>query len=327
MSRRLPPLNALRAFEVAARTGSFTRAAETLRVSQGAISRQIAHLEAFLQIPLFDRKGKQLTLTQHGLAYSRVVTSALEQIERETQRLLPTGRQLSLRIKTFPSFAERWLVPRLGGFQATHPDVDVQITTSMQAAELLQEHVDLTIERVSLRQRDAIYDPLFEIELVPVCTREHVIGPPPIEKPADVLQHPLLHALNRPNDWKRWLETAGVSELTIPRGLEFGNSSMVYQAAAHGAGIAIAQSRFVEDDVADGRLVAPFKLAVPTGEIYYLVSLPKQSYAASAFRDWVLAESRNRRVHFGTDSGAVSLSAHANPFLNISTAAQRDPSI
>jgi LysR family glycine cleavage system transcriptional activator len=290
MGRRLPPLNALRVFDVAARTGTFTRAADDLRVSQGAISRQIAHLEEFLGTKLFDRDGRQVKLTQIGRDYARIIARAFEQVEHETQRILPTGRRRSLRIQIFPSFAIRWLVPRLGSFHAAFPDIDVQITTSMQPTDLAYEDVDLTIERTRGRQVGSRYDLLFEIELLPVCNPKFLSGPDPIRHPKDVLDHVLLHALNRRSDWQRWLSAAGIEQTESAGGLEFGNSSLVYQAAANGVGIAIAQRRFVDLDLEVGRLVAPFDMALATGEIYYVVTRPNAPGAVVAFRDWLVSE-------------------------------------
>jgi LysR family glycine cleavage system transcriptional activator len=306
MNRRLPPLNALRAFEAAARTGSFTLAAQELQVSQSAISHQIAHLEEFLGIKLFERHARQVKLTREGTEYSLAMATAFEMIEHETYRLSRSGQRQSLRIKAFPTFTIRWLLPRLGAFHALHPDIDVQITTSMVPADLSREDVDLTLEHQNGRQSGARYDHLFDVELVPVCSARLIKGPPPIERPEDLLGHVLLHGLNRLPDWKLWLDANGLKVPIDARGLRFGNSHLVYQAAANGIGVAIAQPRFVEDDISTGRLIAPFPTLIKTDEIYYLVSLPTKiaSPVVATFREWLLSETqRPLLLTLGSDPG------------------------
>lgn len=293
-TRRLPPLNALRAFDAAARTGSFTLAARELDVSQSAISHQVSHLEAFLGVRLFVRRARHVELTREGAEYSMAMATALQLIESESHRLSRIGRRQSLRIKAFPTFTIRWLLPRLGAFHALHPDIDVQITTSTMPADLAREDVDLTLDHQNGLQSGARYDYLFDIELVPVVGKLLMQAAPALDRPEDLLRQVLLHGLNRLDDWKIWLEGSGLRAPLLTRGLRFGNSHLVYQAAANGIGVAIAQPPFVEDDVANGRLIIPFPGRIRTGEIYYLVSLPSRSAAPAVdlFRDWVIAEAR-----------------------------------
>ena len=306
MNRRLPPLNALRAFEAAARTGSFTLAAQELDVSQSAVSHQVSHLEEFLGVKLFERHARHVKLTREGTEYSLAMGTAFELIERETHRLSRSGRP-SLRIKAFPTFTIRWLLPRLGSFHAQHPDIDVQITTSMAPAELSHEDVDLTLEHQKGRQPGVRYDHLFDVELLPVCSQLLLQGPPPIEAPEDLLRHVLLHGLNRLNDWKIWLEANGRKAPLLARGLRFGNSHLVYQAAANGIGVAIGQPRFVEDDIATGRLVAPFPTLITTAEVYYLASLPTRgaSPIVTTFRDWMIEEAHRPMLPSLTSQSVV----------------------
>jgi LysR family glycine cleavage system transcriptional activator len=300
--RRLPPLNALRAFNVAARTGSFTLAAQELQVSQGAVSRQIAHLEQFLGLQLFERHHREVHLTREGADYALAMAAAFEQIVQGTQRLWRNHQNPALRLKIFPTFAIRWLVPRLGNFHGQHPEIDVQITTSMQAAQLDREEIDLTVVRHPSPTRGLVFDPLFEIALLPVCSKQVLNGPPSIRQPKDLCRHVLLHAVNRVDDWQRWCDAVGVTVPIAPGGLQFGSSALVYQAASNGAGVAIAQDKFVDDDLVTGRLVAPFDRRVPTGESYYLVTRQENlsSPAVSAFRNWILCEARK-----GTNANSV----------------------
>ncbi len=294
VDRRLPPLNALRVFTVAARAGSFTLAAQELQVSQGAVSRQVAHLEEFLGLKLFERHHRLLKLTPEGAEYAVAMGVAFDQMVQGTQRLWRSQRNQSLRLKIFPTLAIRWLVPRLGGFHVLHPDIDVQITTSMQAAQLDREEIDLTVVSHMSPAKGLQQDPLFEVELLPVCSRHLLDRLSPIPRPEDLVNQILLHVVTRPEDWKRWFEGVGITTPIALGGLKFGDSALLYQAASNGAGFAMAQSRFVEDDLATGRLVSPCPKRIATGETYYLVTLAESasSPAIVAFREWILSEAR-----------------------------------
>jgi LysR family glycine cleavage system transcriptional activator len=294
VDRRLPPLNALRAFTVAARAGSFTLAAQELQVSQGAVSRQVAHLEEFLGLKLFERHHREVKLTREGAEYAMAMAAAFDQVVQGTQRLWRSQRNRSLRLKIFPTLAIRWLVPRLGGFHVLHPDIDVQITTSMQAARLDREEIDLTVVSQLSPMQGLQFDPLFDVELLPVCSRRLLDRLPPIHRPEDLIGQVLLHVVTRPDDWARWFKGLGITAPIALGGLGFGDSALVYQAASNSAGFAMAQSRFVEDDLATGRLVSPCPQRIPTGETYYLVTLAESasSPAIVAFRDWILTEAR-----------------------------------
>jgi LysR family glycine cleavage system transcriptional activator len=290
--RKFPPLNALRAFEVAARTGSFTAAAAALRVSQSAVSRHVANLEEHLGLQLFQRNGREIKLTQDGAEYASVIWTAFNQLEDATQALVKRRQGRPLRISVFPTMGIKWLVPRLGRFHGLHPAIDVQITTSLRTARLDHDEADCTIELRDTPEPGVQYDPLVEIELLPVCSSSLMRRVPRLEQPRDLLKHYLLHSMNRPKDWQRWLDASGVPGVALDGGLKFGNSSLAYQAAMEGVGVAMAQRVFVEDDLREGRLVAPFPLSIKTGEIYFLACL-KTSIAirnVAAFRTWLLSE-------------------------------------
>jgi LysR family glycine cleavage system transcriptional activator len=292
IARRLPPLNAVRAFEVAARHSGFTLAAKELHVSQGAVSRQIANLEAYLDVKLFDRQLREVRLTWEGARYAEAIASALEQIETATKQLKAKASKRPLRIRIFPTMGIHWLVPRLGRFHAQHREVDVQITTSMEPAVLERDDVDFTVSFAPSDRAGTRSDPLFDVEIIPVCSPTVRDGPPGIRTPDDLLRQLLLHPLNRPNDWARWLEGVGIAAPKLNGGLQFGNSCLLYQSAVENTGVAIAQYRFVEDELVSGRLVAPFPQRVRTGESLYLTSFQNSTTtsAALAFRDWMLAE-------------------------------------
>lgn len=295
MARRLPPLNALRVFEETARCGSFTRAAQELFVTQGAVSRHIASLEAWLQVPLFERGRQGARLTPQGQAYYEAVRAGLDQIDFGTRQLRqgPDGRQL--RIKLPPTFAIRWLVPRLARFHARHPDIDVQITTSHQRADFDREEVDVSIHSHARPPQGPGLVRLFGETLLPVCAPGLLASGPPLRKPADLARHVLLCSMNRPHDWPQWLAAAGAQGIDGNGGLKFENAALAYQAAVDQLGVIVAILPFVSDDLASGRLVEPFALRAQTPGAYYLACNPARPKAArvQAFEDWVVQEARS----------------------------------
>lgn len=270
MTRRLPPLNALRAFEAAARCGNFTRAAQELFVTQGAISRHIATLEEWLGVKLFDRGRKGISLSSAGQTYFASMRVALDHIEHGTRQLLQSPDESLLRIKLPPTFAIRWLIPRLSRFHALHPKIDVQITTSHKPTDFDRDDVDVSIHSEPHPPTGPGYRLLFRETLVPVCAPGLLERDPPLKKPADLARHALLYSLNRPRDWSTWLAAAGVRGVDGNRGLKFENAGMAYQAAAEQLGVMVAVLPFVQDDLASGRLVTPFDLRVATEGGYFM---------------------------------------------------------
>lgn len=292
MSRRLPPLNALRAFEAAARCGNFTRAAQELCVTQGAVSRHVATLEGWLKVQLFERGRHGIQLTPPGQAYFGTVRAALDQIDYGTRQLQASPDERCLRIKLPPTFAIRWLVPRLARFHALHPRIDVQITTSHQRADFAREEVDVSIHSEPSPPSGLGYRRLFGETLLPVCAPGLLERGPPLARPADLAQHVLLCSMNRPNDWPAWLAAAGATGIDGNSGLKFENAALAYQAATDQLGVMVALRAFVRDDLAAGRLVAPLALEVETQGAYYLAyrsgqPLPER---VQAFEAWIVQE-------------------------------------
>jgi LysR family glycine cleavage system transcriptional activator len=291
MARRLPPLSTLRAFEAASRHASFTGAAQELFVSQGAVSRHIAALERWLRVQLFTRHARGIELTPKGAVFFRVVRGALDQLEHGARQLQQKPDDRSLRLKVPPTFAIRWLVPRLARFHALNPDVDVQITTSHQPVNFNRDDVGACIHSDVHPLADAQCRRLFGERLLPVCSpalRDVV----PLRVPADLRDAVLVCSLHRPRDWPTWLQAAGVEHVDGNDGIKVENSALAYQAAIDGLGVVIAQRTFVDDDLKSGRLVAPFGLVVPGDGSYYLAypaERPK-SEAVAAFEAWILRE-------------------------------------
>jgi len=293
MSRRLPPLNALRAFEAAARHLSFTRAAEELHVTQTAISHQIKALEERLGVRLFRRLPRGLLLTEEAQRFLPPVREAFDRIAAAAERLVAVGSSGTLTVSVLPSFASKWLVPRLGRFRAAHPDLDLRISASSQLVDFARDDVN-----VGIRMGRGVYpglrvERLFGEALVPVCSPRLREGAHPLQRPEDLAHHVLLHDEDT-SGWELWLELAGVSGISTRRGPIFTDSGMVVQAAAEGQGVALARRVLAAGDLAAGRLIQPFDVTIPHGLAYYLVcpeATADQAKIAS-FRSWLLAESR-----------------------------------
>jgi LysR family glycine cleavage system transcriptional activator len=292
MRRTLPPLNSVRAFEASARNSSFTLAAAELRVSQGAVSRHIACLEQWLQVKLFTRVHRGVELTPQGRLFFNVAKSTLDLLESGAAQLKRSPDENRLRLKLPPTFAMRWLVPRLVRFHALHPDVDVQITTSHANADFDREDVDISIYSWPEPPSGPNYRRVLREVVLPVCAPSLLQRAPPLRKPADLANHVLLCSLNRPLDWPTWVAAAQVDHIDGNRGLKFENAALAYQAAIDGLGVMIAQWAFVEDDLATGRLVAPLKLRAPTKGGYFLATHPDREKPARlrAFEEWILRE-------------------------------------
>lgn len=293
MSRRLPPLNALRAFEAAARHLSFTRAAEELFVTQAAISHQVKALEEHLGRKLFRRLNRALLLTDDGQAYLPSVSRAFTLINEATNNLLTKDAPGPLTVSALPSFAARWLVPRLGRFRQVRPDIDLRIDPSAELSDFAGGDVDVSIRYGRGKYPGLRADWLMTEDIFPVCSPQLVAGEHRLRDPADLEHHVLLHDDGH-GDWRTWLLAASVDRVDPARGPIFTDSSMLIQAAMAGQGVALARGVLAADELAAGRLVRPFTLSLPTEYAYYLVC-PKDTAEQpkiAAFRDWLLDEAR-----------------------------------
>jgi LysR family glycine cleavage system transcriptional activator len=292
MTRKLPPLNALRVFETAARSENFTQAAKRLNVSQGAVSRHIAQLEAFLGLRLFVRGQRDARLTAPGEEYARSIAEAFDRIELATHVSRRERQGSVVRIRLFPTVAMKWLVKRLAHFHALHPSINVQVTIANDLVDVMAEEVDFTIQIPAIAKPGVRYETLFPIELLPVCSPAEFGKHPPIHDPRDLLDHTLLHSMKRPHDWRIWFEAANVIPGSFREELSFGNSSLAYQAAIDGLGVAMAHLELIQDDLDGGRLLALHPLVVRTADSYRLVGRESEigRPEIAAFRNWVLSE-------------------------------------
>ena len=295
---RLPPLNALRAFEAAARHASFTRDAEELCVTPGAVSRHVAKLEGFLGVRLFRRHHTHIDLTPAGARYLAEIRDALERISRATAgtRAARLDEQ-RLRIKAPPTCAARWLVPRLAHFHAEHRDVSIEINTSHDAVDFGADEVDAAVNYGHGIDAALDGERLFGELLVPVCTPAVAGQAPPIRTARDFVRRVLLHSIRRPNDWPNWFAAAGVRDIAIDKTLAFENSTLTYQGAMDGLGVAIAQVAFVADELAHGRLVAPIDFRLH-GETSYHFVFPREKAKLRKIRlfyRWITREAAETR--------------------------------
>ena len=290
MLRRLPPLNALKAFEAAARSESLTRAAEELCVTQGAVSQQVKALEATLGIMLFTRERRRLVITEAGREYLAVVRDALDRIAVGTDRLLQRQTSGVLTLSTSPDFAAKWLVPRLGRIAETQPDIDLRVSATMHHADFAREDVDLAVRHGDGNWPGLDVARLCTEQLSPVCSPKLVSGRQRIRKATDVLRFPLLR-LEDSKTWSRWFDAAGISD-PVPRGPVLNRASMLIDAAVDGQGVALARTALAAFDLIGGRLVRPVDVSLRMSKTYWIVC-PKATSALpkiAAFRAWLLAE-------------------------------------
>src|SRR3954447_9151931 len=298
MATRLPSLNGLRAFEAAARHLSFTLAASELNVTQTAISHQIRRLEEELGIRLFDRKNRTLVLTPEARDYLPGIRAAFNDLRLATDRLLRTDSDNVLTISTLASLAAKWLLPRLSGFQEAHPEIDVRITTSTTLVDFRSGDVDAAIRYGRGHWAGLRSDWLMADELFPVCSPALLRGDKPLRCPEDLKSHMLLHTSNaNSDDWRLWLTAAGQpADIARQPGITFDMIFMTIQAAIDGIGVAMGRTSYVQDDIAKGRLVVPFKIALPADAGFYLVAPEgrREAPKLAAFREWIVAATRNK---------------------------------
>jgi LysR family glycine cleavage system transcriptional activator len=293
MAERLPPLIAVRYFEAAARHLSFTKAALELHVTHSAISHQIKALEEWLGVPLFRRLNRSLTLTEAGQAYARPVRESLEKLGEASRALRSREQTGNLTVSVIPSFAAKFLVPRLGSFRRAHPDIDVRISASERLVDFAREDVDVAIRYGRGNWPGLRVDWLVRESLFPVCSPKLLSGPVPLKSPADLPQHMLMHDSDWPESmWPRWLAIAGVEAVPLKPALSFNYSNLLIQAAIDGLGVALTQEALVRDDLASGRLVKPFDIDMPSEYAYYIVTPEAAAERAKvkAFREWLVAE-------------------------------------
>lgn len=289
---KLPPLNALRAFEAAARHESFAKAAAELHLTPSAISHQIRKLEDLLGAALFDRKARGLTLSDTGRRYYAVVRDAFLRLQEGTDGVFGAPSRARLRVSAMPAFATYWLIPRLGRFRTDHPDIDVELDTTDRFAQIGPGGVDVGLRFGQGPQAGLQADLLFVDRMTPVCSPRLLAGAGPLA-PGDVVRFTLLQERRAENEWRTWLGAVGVPEDRIGQRLRFDTTAAAYHAAEAGLGFAMGWLGLLVESLAAGTLIAPFaEIVLPRAQGYYAVSAAgqEQDGPIAAFRDWLRRE-------------------------------------
>ena len=283
-----PSLSALRAFETAARTLTFTGAAEELNQTQGAISHQVNLLEARLGLKLFLRDARGLKLSEAGQKYLPLVRDALDRLRAAEELIRPINPAV-LTVTMPPNFASKWLVPRLGGFSVTHPNLDLRISATLQHIDLTREDIDLAVRHGNGDWPELYVTRLCAEELFPACSPSLLKTGPPMRTPADLAGHVLVHDCSRQR-WGDWLAAFGVECPDTERGPVFDQTALAIDAAVAGQGIALARTALASLDLIAGRLIRPLAEAMSAEFSYWI--LCRKSVAdkpkVTQFRSWLL---------------------------------------
>lgn len=299
MSARLPPLGALRTFEAAARQLSFVRAADELHVTPAAISHQVKALEEQLGVDLFRRLPRGLILTDAGRAMLPELARGLDHFARAVRGAVAGELAGTLRVTVIPSFAQLWLLPRLGRFLALYPEVEIIVMGNAELVDLTRADIDLGIRYGTGRYPGLTARLLFTEETFPVCAPALLDGPPPLRRPDDLRHHRLLHDWNLTAGetwlaWSSWLQQLRLDDVDPRHGLQLSDSMLLMEAAVRGLGVAIGRTSLAGDHLASGRLVRPFALTRPADFAYWAVC-PEGSETRPrlrAFVDWLVAEAQ-----------------------------------
>lgn len=291
MPRRLPPLTTLPAFDAAARHLSFTKAAAELHVTHGAVSRAIRNLEEQLGTRLFERGTRSVQLTSEGAAYAAEIGAALDRIGAATIVASAPKSAGVLNVSTSDGFAGRWLVPRLHRFHRANRDIDVRLSTSGTFSDFIRDGIDIAIRYGAGGYEGVISEFLAEEEVSPVCSPELLQGEHALRTPNDLKHHRLIHD-NFRIDWATWLRAAGLDDINPNNGVRYDSAAYAVEAAVHGEGVLLGRSALVSADLAAGRLVRPFDLALKSRWNYYVVypDGALRQRKVRAFRDWLFSE-------------------------------------
>jgi len=289
MADRLPPMQALRAFEAAARTKSLTRAAESLHLTHGAISHQIKALEADLGVRLVERAGRGIRLTDEGERFASRVRAILSDLGDAVREVSERANPRQLRVSVMPSFAARWLLPKIGRFFASHPDIDVDVSASNAITDFKREDIDIAIRHGSGPWPGLVAEHFLDDVYFPVCSPRLAKGNLPAS-PEDLSRYTLLRSEG--DLWKPWFEAAGLDWPEPTRGPMFSDSSHTVQAAIEGQGIALGRTSLLGNDLRNGVLIRLFDIEVPSPRKYFLVYPPRlaDTPKLGAFREWLFDE-------------------------------------
>ena len=312
MARRLPSLNALRAFEAAGRHMSMRKAAAELNVTPAAVSHQVKALEEYLGVPLFRRLNRALLLTSAAQKCLPGLTEGLDRLAEAMERLAGEDRAGIVTVSLPPSFAAKWLVPRLERFTETHPDLDVRVSASMELVDFRRDEVDIAVRFGHGNYPGLIAEKLFDDAVAPMCAPALLVGNHPLRQPGDLRHHALLHDDSAliidatAPDWRMWLKAAGVEGVDASRGSHFSSADHAILAAIDGAGVTLGRLSLAAADLAAGRLVMPFELSLALAPSYYVVypEATADRPKVTAFRDWLMEEAVKDGTRRQADEGA-----------------------
>ena len=303
--RRLPPLNSIRAFEATARHLSFSKAADELNVTPGAVSQQVKVLEDYLSLKLFKRKNRMILLTDEAQVCLPLITEGLDKMSQAIDLIRELNSDKPLTITASPTFASRWLLPRLSSFQQAHPDIDVRIDASNDLADLVNDDIDIGIRFGTGDYPGLEADYLFSQNVIPVCNPALLMGETKLEKPEDLKNHTLLHAHgdyffidSTHVDWEMWFATVGTKGIDARHGLHFSQHNLLVEAAIRGQGVALVGDVVVNEELKTGQLVKLFEdTDIPLKFSYYLIYSNAKSNLPriQVFRQWLLDEVKKVR--------------------------------
>ena len=300
-----PPLKSLKAFEVAARLLSFSKAAEELYVTPGAVSQQIKLLESILGVELFKRKNRRILLTDAGQCLLPGIQQGFQNINEAVESIKLIKNNHPITISAAPSFASKWLVPRLRRLQEKHPQIEIRIDTSMDVVDLTRSDIDIGIRFGGGNYPGMQTDLLICEEVYPVCSPDLIDSKKPLANPSDLLDYPLLHYATANQDlgagwpdWNMWLTAAGVDFNDEHHGLTFIQQQLLIQSALESQGVALVGSVSVIDDIRSGKLIKPFELTFELEFSYYFVTTQHKANwpAIIAIREWILEEARSYSI-------------------------------
>lgn len=289
---KLPSTFSLLAFETAARWLSFAQAALELNVTPSAVSRQIATLERQLGVALFQRQHRKVALSPAGRDYLAGVRPVLADLAAVTARASRAGAARTVSLLVYPTFAQRWLIPRLGRFYDAHPGIDLRLTTSLDPVDFTRDGYDLAIRAAAGRLEPGLRAAaVMEVVTFPVCAPALARR---LKKPADLAGQTLIVGKPRPDDWRHWLRQQGLNDLRSIRWLEFQSLNLAFQAAIEGLGLVMAIEALVGEDLRARRLERPFGALARTGQPMELVypAAKERMPELVALRDWLLAEAQ-----------------------------------
>ena len=289
MARRLPPLNSLKSFEAAGRLLSFTRAAQELNVTQAAVSHQIKVIEEYLGVTLFARYPRKLALTDQGKALLPEVIEAFDKVSNAIGAVSqePVSKMVSVRLA--PSFAAKWLSPRLKYFWLQYPEVDLCLYHAHPSVDFDREDIDIAVTYGKGDWPGVVADPLLSLDFFPVCTPTFMTNDKPLSDINNLRYYTLLHDANY-RCWRDWINLAGVSELNANKGTIIDDTNVLIQAAVDGQGVALGSTTFVQDLLDSGKLIKPFDITLENEFAYYIVcpEAHLKNPSILAFKNWLL---------------------------------------